>query len=579
MTRDRLIALALGVTTLVLYGWRLDYSPIHLHYDEIFFGLQAHSIQTTGHDLNGLRMPVYFQLENTMNWYQPIAVYWTALVLTVVPLSDAAIRWPAVLVGAINVVLTFFLARALFKRTAWAIVAAVLLMLTPAHFIHSRVAMDYVYPLPFLIGWAWCMVRYLDRPSTRDIAIAGTCLGIGFFSYIAGTALAPMYVFFTLAVLWGVNDFKRIPIAIGAFAWPLVAAGLFVALYPDVVPHLMGKYGLAGGGPATAASMDPLQRLREAFTSNAVSDWLNRYWSFHSPGYLFVTGGSNLTNSTRVAGVLLPPIALLLLVGVIRAAASRDLRGALLLFGFFTAAIPAAMLPDEFAVDREMAKVPFAILLATSGAEWLWTLGIKPIGLLTRVAAALLAAVAIGYGGLTLASRGSLSTSTPLLIVVAVMVLVLGMAIDRRRNWSPIVVVSLLLVPVLFVPFRADYFDGYRLRASGWFGGNIRGAIEELMQKEQGAPDIYLSTDIPYIRSYWKFYQAVFHREDLTARTKIFDGRTIDLSAMKPGSLMLAAGNDPVVNALAERGELTRQAAIKDRVDQSDEEQFVIYRR
>jgi hypothetical protein len=345
------------------------------------------------------------------------------------------------------------------------------------------------------------------------------------------------------------------------------------------VPHLMGKYGLGGDGPATAASMDPLQRLREAFTSNAISDWLNRYWSFYSPGYLFVTGGSNLTNSTRAAGVFLPPIALLLVVGIIRAAASRDLRGALLLFGFFTAAIPAAMLPDEFAIDREMAKVPFAILLATSGAEWLWTAGIKPIGWLTRVAAALLALVAIGYGGLTLASRGSLSASTPLLIVVAIMVLVLGIAIDRRRNWSPIVAVSLVLIPVLFLPFRADYFDGYRLRASGWFGGNIRGAIEEVLRNEATAPQIHLSTDIPYIRSYWKFYLAVHHREDLAAKTKIFDGRTIDLSTIAPGSLVLAAGNDPVTNGIAQQGALTRQAAIKDRVDQSDAEQFVVFRR
>ena len=31
--------------------------------------------------------------------------------------------------------------------------AALLLALTPAHFIHSRFALDYLYPVPFTLAW------------------------------------------------------------------------------------------------------------------------------------------------------------------------------------------------------------------------------------------------------------------------------------------------------------------------------------------------------------------------------------------------------------------------------------------
>ncbi len=562
-----------------MYGYRLEYSPIHLHYDEIFFGLQGHAIQTTGRDLNGLRLPVYFQLDSTANWYQPIAVYWTALVLSVAPLSDAAIRFPTVLVGTLNVVLTFYLARALLQSLAWATVAAVLLMLTPAHFIHSRVAMDYVYPLPFLLGWALWMVRFLDSRATRDVLIACSCLGLAFFSYIAGTALAPMYLLFTAALLASLNACRLVQAAIGAFALPIIAALGFIALYPDVVPHLMDKYGLIDSS-AAGSSLDPLQRLRSSLTGYAVSDFMNRYWSFYSPGYLFVTGGSNLTNSTRAAGVFLPPLALLLLVGVVRSASEWRRRGAILLFGFCTAALPAALLPDYYAVDREMAKVPFAVVIATMGAAWLWRTPLaRPVGAIVKVAAAVAALVALGYGTVTLAARGELSGSTPLLLVAAVAVFALGVAIERRRDWSPVVAISLVLVPFMFVPFHADYFDGYRLRASGWFGGNIRGALEDVIAREATAPEIHINTDIPYIRSYWKFYQAVYQREDLAEKTRFFDGRTIDLGTIRPGSLVLAAGDDPVTKGLAVQGELTPLSAIKDRADESDPVQFVVYRR
>jgi 4-amino-4-deoxy-L-arabinose transferase-like glycosyltransferase len=578
--RRLLIAAALAAATLVLYGWRLDDSPMHLHYDELFFGLQGHSIHSTGRDMNGLRLPVYFQLESTMNWYQPVAVYWTAAVLTVLPLSDAAIRWPTVLAGTANVVLMFYLAFALFRRTSWAVVAALLLMLTPAHFIHSRVAMDYVYPLPFLMAWMICILHDLERPSKRMLFAATSFLGLGFFSYIAGTALTPMYLAATLAVMASRHDFRRMPVAIAGFAWPLVAAALFIAVHPEVVPQLLAKYDLDSA--ESASGLDALQRVRESFNNNAVSDALNRYWRFYSPGYLFVTGGANLTNSTRAAGVFLPPLALLMLAGGVQAIVRWRVVGAIVWFGFLTAAIPAAVLPEEFTIDRELAKVPFAILLAVMGAEWLWrTSAAAAVAVTTKVIAGLIALLGAGYAVLTLVTRGEISASPPLLLAVAAGLFALGIAIERRRNWSPAVVALLLLVPVLFVPFVRDYFDGYRLRSAGWFGGNIRGAIEETIRRADAAkaPEIHLSTDIPYIRTYWRFYLLSLEREDLFARTRVFDRLLLDSWNFPSGAVVLAAASDQSIGALAQRGQLRPLATVADAPDSPLEEQFVIYSR
>ena len=35
--------------------------------------------------------------------------------------------------------------------------------LTPAHFVNSRIAMDYVYPLPFVLGWVLSLLISLDQ--------------------------------------------------------------------------------------------------------------------------------------------------------------------------------------------------------------------------------------------------------------------------------------------------------------------------------------------------------------------------------------------------------------------------------
>ncbi len=573
-----LIAGALAIVTLVLYAWRLSASPIHLHYDEIFFGLQAHAIQSTGRDLNGRWWPVYFQLENTFNWYQPMAVYWSAAVLSVVPLSDAAIRLPTVLVAVANVVLMFFAARRLTSSIGWGVVASVLLMLTPAHFIHSRLAMDYVYPLPFVLAWLILIQRYLDRPAVRVIALAGVSLGLGFFSYIAGSALTPMYLLATLTVvLWRRQPAAHAGAAIAGFAVPVIAAALFVLVHPETVPDLLQKYGY--GQAAASAGFDPLQRLREAVNARTVSDALNHYWRFFSPGYLFVSGGANLTNSTRAAGVLLWPVAIPLVVGLVSSLRRGGTFNALLWFGLLTAPIPATLMPEDYTIDRELALLPFAVLFITQGLQAMWHQPLtRKVGQLTMPAAAIVAAIAMGYSVLTLAQRGQMSGSAPWLGLAAAVVWAIGVALDRTATWRPAAALTLVLVPVLFTPFLADYFDGYRLRASEWFGGNIRGAMEELVRldRESPAAEIRLSTDVPYVRSYWRFYLTMWERTDLFAKTRPFDAGSLGGIDLPANGYLLSAATDAGTAELARRQAIVRIGGAGDAP--GGPEQFTIYR-
>ena len=571
--------MALALATLALYAWRLGYSPIHLHYDEIFFGLEAHSISTTGRDLIGRRWPVYFQLEQTFNWYQPIAVYWSAAVLSIVPLSDAAIRLSTVLVAVANVVLIFFAGKTLTKHTGWGVIAALLLTLTPAHFIHSRLAMDYVYPLPFILAWLLLVLRYLERPRAKTLAFAAFSLGLCFFSYIAGTALAPIYVVATLAmVVWQRAPMSHAAVVLAGFAVPLVGAALFLLLYPDVLPDLLHKYG-GGAAVASTSGLDPLQRLRESINVRTVSDWLNHYWRFFSPGYLFASGGSNLTNSTRTAGVFLWPLAIPLVVGLIASLRQPGVAGILLWFGLLSAPIPASLLPEDYTIDRELAVLPFAVLFAMLGLRAMWHAPLlRRVGVVTMPVAAAAAIVAIGYSVFALLQRGQLPGTAPLLLLGAVAIWSIGVALDRSGTWRPVAAATLVVMPVVFAPFLADYFDGYRLRASGWFGGNIRGALEELVRvdRESPAPQILLSTDVPYVPSYWRFYLTMWERADLLGRTREFDAGSLGGIDLPANGYLLAAANDPATAALATRGSIVKISGIGDGA--GEPEQFTIYR-
>jgi len=62
-------------------------------------------------------------------------------------------------------------------------------------------------------------------------------------------------------------------------------------------------------------------------------------------------------------------------------------------------------------------------------------------------------------------------------------------------------------MPLQFGYFLKDYFTDYRLNSYGWFGGNIRGAVDRVleMNAERQIPDVYLSSKIPYARERWQF--------------------------------------------------------------------------
>ena len=55
-----LIAAAIVLGGTLLYTRALGYAPPYLIHDEVQSALQAHAIATTGHDLGGRLLPMYF---------------------------------------------------------------------------------------------------------------------------------------------------------------------------------------------------------------------------------------------------------------------------------------------------------------------------------------------------------------------------------------------------------------------------------------------------------------------------------------------------------------------------------------
>ena len=127
MLRGRVMvvaALLVALAAAAVYATRLSHAPIYLTHDEVNFSLQSVAIAQTGRDLDCRLLPVYFAEPEFTAGRDPMMIYVTALGLTVLPLSDAAVRLPTALVGVLIVVLFLVLDARLSPRAWSPIVAA-----------------------------------------------------------------------------------------------------------------------------------------------------------------------------------------------------------------------------------------------------------------------------------------------------------------------------------------------------------------------------------------------------------------------------------------------------------------------
>jgi 4-amino-4-deoxy-L-arabinose transferase-like glycosyltransferase len=476
------LPIGIGALTAAIYLPSIGTAPIYLHHDEVFFALNAQSIATTARDVNGRLLPLYFQGVVERYWYHPVDIYAMAASVKVFGLSEASLRLPSVLVGVLDVVLMYFISRRIFACDALSITAAGLMALTPAHFIHSRLAMDYIYTVPFLLGWLLCLFAYRDTNRPVQLFLGTLCLGVGFYSYIASVVMMPLYLVMTLLVL--IHDRRRIGafgVAMGGFILPLLPLVGWLRLYPQTFADATSKYtpDLAGRGV--------LHAVRESLHFFNITDRVTLYWTFFNPAYLFITGGGNVTNSTRFIGVFALTTALLIAVGFLSLLRHpRPPVGLLILFGFLTAPIAALGMLEPYAIDRELGVIPFGVLLAAFGLVELWVTG--------------------------------------------------------HRSLRFVAVVALVCVPLHFTLFYRDYFTDYRVRSAEWFERNLRGAAEEAIAHagRESAPAVYISRKPPRIDYYWKLYVQKHHREDLLTRTVYFDSASFDARQLPPRTIVIS---------------------------------------
>lgn len=468
MTGAQRIALAaLAATIVAAYSWRLASDPIYLSRDEVLVALDAHAMAQTGHSGDGTFLPLYWHMGHN-SWASPMRMYVSALVFRVAHISEGSSRVPSLIGGLAAIAMLFVAARRIFGSAWYGMLAAALLALMPAEFLASRFKFESHYPLVFIAGWLWCARGYEDTGSLRWLWAAGAMLGLGLYSYHAGPIMMPLYVALTLWLLWRRHELRadRVGALLAGFALCAVPFVVFALTHPEYLQGELTSYRIYDAGP-----LGRMQGVARLLNWTALTDRITAYYEYFNPSLLFFSGGALYYETTRQAGALLLPMAILLPAGARRILAVEPRSARLYLIGLVTGPLAASLvIGDGVVMRRALFMLPFAAIVAVHGFRQL---------------------------------------------------------IDSRARWRRAAGVLLLIaLPVQFADFYRDYLGDYRTRSAPWLQGNMRGAFEAAIEAESRTPGdqpIFISTGInEEVDRYWMFYLLKHDRSDLAARTTIF---------------------------------------------------------
>jgi len=486
--------------------------------DEAHFAVVGHSVATTGRNLNGDFLPLFFSLSDPTTdlqpmpwgntWYQPMLFYAVAATVVVLPLSEAAVRLPVAIVGGlITPVLLFLVAHRLFKNRRMALLCAAVFALTPPQLMLSRQALDYVLPLPFVLGWLWFVIDYTESRRLKSLVIGGLCLGLGFYSYIASWVMMPIYLALSAVVFWRVsgNPIKPLLASVAGYLLPLLVFIPWLWTHPAMLRETFDRYQMSD-----QEQVSLIQEPGAALRLDKVAAAVSTYWSYFDPAFLFLIGGPSMTTSTGRIGVFLLPLAVLLPLGVFALLRRPDPAGlhTLILLAVVTAPVAATLKGQPFMIQRVVFMLPFTAIIATFGFQWLWD--------------------------------------------------------ERWRLARPLALALLVIGALQFTVFYRDYFTHYKLRSAFYYDPAALEDVSEFLMADAQAPVINLSVELDDVGAKWRYYTTRDGRQELIAKTRFVLNDGLDIGPGDAGSLLAVHMKNEQLRLLEQSGLWTIEKVVAD---------------
>ncbi len=208
---------------------------------------------------------------------QPAALYANAAIRAVGG-DDVSGRLASAVAAAISVALLFLIAHEITGRSWASILAAVILMLTPAFWSFAQRGTDAIVPVPVILLWLLNVLRFLKGDSLRTLALAAAMLGISAYTHPAAPLTAVFLWVLTLVVARRRNR-ARLVAATAVFGAAWLPAAVWFFRHADTYPDTFGRWFVFA-----AHVRNPIDGLRAFFNTGTLGNRASAVLGILGPG-------------------------------------------------------------------------------------------------------------------------------------------------------------------------------------------------------------------------------------------------------------------------------------------------------
>lgn len=283
--RDWLLPALIVLTAFVVRVVRLRSAPVGINGDELFNAVDALQIGRGN-------WPIYFEGNKGR---EALFIYLIAISMRLLGKTIFAFRFPAVVLGTGNVLLSYLLGRDFFNRRV-GLLAAGLTAVSFWPFMHSRWGLRAVSLTFFTALTLYWLQRGLQSGRWRDWLVGGVALGLTLYTYIPSRIFPLVVVGWLIWLGWRQPrrvqaQWRQIVVAVLAALIVFAPFGWYMVQYPDKVNQRINNMDSALDDVLQGelgALVEPITAALGIFTFKGDHGW--RYHLSDKPVFDPVTG-------------------------------------------------------------------------------------------------------------------------------------------------------------------------------------------------------------------------------------------------------------------------------------------------
>ena len=308
----KLLLILIVIIAAFLRFYQLGTNPPSLTWDEAAWGYNAYSIGIDGKDEFGRFLP-HDYLESFGDFKPPMYAYLDILPVKFLGLNEFSTRVPSALFGTLTVLLTFFLVQRIFNNSPnkkkYALMAALVLAISPWHILLSRAAFEANVATFFIILGVW---GFLAAVQDKKWYLVISAISFAFSMYTFNTAriISPLLVIILAIVfrkkLLEIKKVALLAVIVGAvvflptFRFLLTPQASLrfqeVNIFSDINVVKTANQEIANDGNAFWSKIIHNRRFLYSL------DYVKHYFDNLSPTFLFIKGDGNPKFSIQDVG-------------------------------------------------------------------------------------------------------------------------------------------------------------------------------------------------------------------------------------------------------------------------------------